>query len=401
MPPLTHASLRAAVDAVVRRADTKGDIDAGLFTLKIAKQQIAKSLGVGAETLNDKPWKQTVKDLVFEAIESIDTLKSSPTKRTASPVTTDVAVLSHLMSDEERERRREEKRGRGTGRGKGAETKREVQSSDESERPSAPARRRKKLKLDPDSDSDADAGSSAAQALSRFKSKKTFRGPKVDPDDKEEGDGMNEVDDVPRGKGKTRDGRDGKRKEGNKPVNGQKTVPKDAKPSASTGSLAPVIDDERVKELKSIVIACGVRKQWKKEFQGLDTAEAQIAHLRRLLVDLGMRGQPTRGKARVIKEKREMAAELGDVLEFEAKRGLGITRRSGASTTDRPASRSPSPPARAPKARASRTEERAGSRSEEDGSGSGTQDEETEDTGNATRRQKRKMVALSEDSDTE
>lgn len=40
-------------------------------------------------------------------------------------------------------------------------------------------------------------------------------------------------------------------------------------------------------------------------------AEAQIAHLRRLLSDLGMRGQPTKGKAKVIKEKREMAAELG------------------------------------------------------------------------------------------
>ncbi|KAJ9108243.1 hypothetical protein QFC19_002491 [Naganishia cerealis] len=80
-----------------------------------------------------------------------------------------------------------------------------------------------------------------------------------------------------------------------------------------------------------------------------DKPREQIAHLKDLLSALGMKGRPTKAKAKAIKEKREMAAELGtlgrvldvgsplarglmkrDVLEFEAKRGLGITsRRTG------------------------------------------------------------------------
>lgn len=87
MPDLTPTTLRATVRSVVRKADARGDIDAGLFTLKTAKQQIgaslrllrggtqgganegsAKALGVEIEVLNAKEWKQTVKDLVFDAI---------------------------------------------------------------------------------------------------------------------------------------------------------------------------------------------------------------------------------------------------------------------------------------------------------------------------------------------
>lgn len=49
-----------------------------------------------------------------------------------------------------------------------------------------------------------------------------------------------------------------------------------------------------------------------------------------------------------------MLVFTGDVLEFEAKRGLGITRRGRPAASDR-ASRSPSPPARTSKARSART----------------------------------------------
>lgn len=36
----------------------------------------------------------------------------------------------------------------------------------------------------------------------------------------------------------------------------------------------------------------------------------QIRHLQRLLTELGMKGSPTIGKAKALKEKRELAAEL-------------------------------------------------------------------------------------------
>lgn len=48
----------------------------------------------------------------------------------------------------------------------------------------------------------------------------------------------------------------------------------------------------------------------------------QIRHLQSLLAELGMKGNPTLGKAKAIKERRELATELDDVKDFEAVRGL-------------------------------------------------------------------------------
>lgn len=43
--------------------------------------------------------------------------------------------------------------------------------------------------------------------------------------------------------------------------------------------------------------------------------KAQIQHLQRILSELGMRGNPTMGKARSLKEARELAAELSECDE--------------------------------------------------------------------------------------
>ena len=63
---------------------------------------------------------------------------------------------------------------------------------------------------------------------------------------------------------------------------------------------------------QSYVNACGVRKIWSKEFQGLDRPSQQIQRLKAILVELGMNGRPSMEKAKEIKEKRELAKELGD-----------------------------------------------------------------------------------------
>lgn len=63
--------------------------------------------------------------------------------------------------------------------------------------------------------------------------------------------------------------------------------------------------------MQSLVVACGVRKVWAKEFKGLDTPAAQIARLRALLAELGMTGRMSLEQARAIREKRELAQELG------------------------------------------------------------------------------------------
>ncbi|KAH9926994.1 uncharacterized protein B0H18DRAFT_1004882 [Fomitopsis serialis] len=76
-------------------------------------------------------------------------------------------------------------------------------------------------------------------------------------------------------------------------------------------------DEETIKRLKSLVVACGVRKQWAKEFKGMDRPSEQIRRLKQILSDLGMAGRMSLEQAKAIREKRELAQELEDVKNFE------------------------------------------------------------------------------------
>lgn len=53
-----------------------------------------------------------------------------------------------------------------------------------------------------------------------------------------------------------------------------------------------------------------MRKQWTRELDGLNV-NAQIAHIRKILSDLGMVGRPSMEQAREIRAQRELAQELG------------------------------------------------------------------------------------------
>jgi hypothetical protein len=54
---------------------------------------------------------------------------------------------------------------------------------------------------------------------------------------------------------------------------------------------------------------------WSKEFQNLDRPAQQIARLKDILAELGMgSGRMSLEKAREIKERRELAQELGECL---------------------------------------------------------------------------------------
>ncbi|EPT01092.1 hypothetical protein FOMPIDRAFT_1059975 [Fomitopsis schrenkii] len=76
-------------------------------------------------------------------------------------------------------------------------------------------------------------------------------------------------------------------------------------------------DEETIKRLKSFVVACGVRKQWAKEFKGLDRPSEQLRRLKQILSDLGMTGRMSLEQAKAIRAKRELAQELEDVQNFE------------------------------------------------------------------------------------
>lgn len=74
-------------------------------------------------------------------------------------------------------------------------------------------------------------------------------------------------------------------------------------------------EEETIKELKALVWACGVRKMWAKELNGLDL-DSQIVHIRKMLRDLGMKGRMSMEQASRIRDRREFAQELDDVQRF-------------------------------------------------------------------------------------
>jgi len=77
-------------------------------------------------------------------------------------------------------------------------------------------------------------------------------------------------------------------------------------------------EEETIKRLKSLVLACGVRKAWAKVFKDVDKPSQQIRMLKEILADLGMSGRMSLEQAKAIKEKRELAQELEDVQAFAA-----------------------------------------------------------------------------------
>jgi hypothetical protein len=61
------------------------------------------------------------------------------------------------------------------------------------------------------------------------------------------------------------------------------------------------------------VVACGVRKQWKREFQNFPTKKQQIQHLTKILEGLGMTGRMSMAKAKEIKARRDLEAEVSEL----------------------------------------------------------------------------------------
>ena len=102
-----------------------------------------------------------------------------------------------------------------------------------------------------------------------------------------------------------------------------KSKPKEADNTKSTGSS----DQERIKELKSLVFKCGVRKNWSKELPSSMSASQQISHLTNLLHSLGMKGKLSAGKAKKIKEERELKDELDFIVQTAKTLGTGHRRR--------------------------------------------------------------------------
>ncbi|KAA1098003.1 hypothetical protein PGT21_026397 [Puccinia graminis f. sp. tritici] len=119
--------------------------------------------------------------------------------------------------------------------------------------------------------------------------------------------------------------KDGSEQESKKTLDKEQKSDDDEKPTSSTPApksgkgkrreSVPVDkDEERIKKLKSFVVACGVRKQWKKEFQDLTTNKQQIQRLTKILEELGMTGRLSMVKAKEIKARRDLEAEVSELV---------------------------------------------------------------------------------------
>ncbi|KAM3413500.1 hypothetical protein BST61_g11571 [Cercospora zeina] len=96
------------------------------------------------------------------------------------------------------------------------------------------------------------------------------------------------------------------------------TKPSKSKKAANE-NLSP--DEEEIKRLQSWLVKCGIRKMWFKELAPYDTAKAKIKHLKGMLEEAGMTGRYSNEKAKEIKERRELAAELEATQEYAKKWG--------------------------------------------------------------------------------
>ncbi|KAL9943163.1 hypothetical protein D7B24_000888 [Verticillium nonalfalfae] len=100
-----------------------------------------------------------------------------------------------------------------------------------------------------------------------------------------------------------------------------------AKPRAPRKSGAAASDDPdeaEVKKLQSQLVKCGIRKIWGVELRGCGgDPKAKIKHLRGMLRHAGMDGRFSEARAREIKERRELEADLEAVKEMDAAWGVG------------------------------------------------------------------------------
>ncbi|KAF6809442.1 transcriptional regulator, partial [Colletotrichum sojae] len=118
-------------------------------------------------------------------------------------------------------------------------------------------------------------------------------------------------------------------------------APKAAKPKKAPAAPDNP-DDAEIKKLQSQLVKCGIRKIWGFELkQHGDNAKAKIKHLKGMLADVGMDGRFSEAKAREIKERRELQADLEAVQEMDANWGA-----SGRSSRSKARGQPPAKPAR-------------------------------------------------------
>jgi hypothetical protein len=117
-----------------------------------------------------------------------------------------------------------------------------------------------------------------------------------------------------------------------KPSKPTKSKPKPKPKPKQDAESTP--QESEIKSLQSWLIKCGIRKLWHRELAPYETHQEKVAHLKQMLNDVGMSGRYSVEKARQIKERRELEADLEAVQDFSQRFGL----ESGNSRTAAPQS---------------------------------------------------------------
>lgn len=122
----------------------------------------------------------------------------------------------------------------------------------------------------------------------------------------------------------------------------KKTSSAKAKPTKPAASKSKSKEDKdvdpheaEIKRLQGWLVKCGIRKLWGKELKPFDTPKAKANHLRDMLKDAGMDGRYSVEKARQIKERRELAADLEAVQEGAKRWGQSDSEDDGDSRPKR------------------------------------------------------------------
>ncbi|KAG5820313.1 hypothetical protein H9Q74_008941 [Fusarium xylarioides] len=170
-----------------------------------------------------------------------------------------------------------------------------------------------------------------------------------------------------------------KKEVGSKPAKGTKVAVKKVTTSDDPNT-------EEIKRLQGQLTKCGIRKLWHNELKKYgDDAKAKIRHLRKMLTDIGMDGRFSEAKAREIKERRELLAEVESAQEMSAL--WGVEGRGRASRS---------------KSKSAKVVESGGSDAEEnDGNENNDDEEDEEETYAARRKRARADLAFLGDDDSD
>ncbi|CVK87184.1 uncharacterized protein FMAN_05690 [Fusarium mangiferae] len=201
------------------------------------------------------------------------------------------------------------------------------------------------------------------------------KGDEIKPVVDEEDEYSDVIDEPVKPKRKRKD----KKEAGSKPAKATKVATKKAATSDDPNT-------EEIKRLQGQLTKCGVRKLWHNELKKYgDDTKAKIRHLRKMLTDIGMDGRFSEAKAREIKERRELLAEVESAQEMSAL--WGVEGRGRASRS---------------KSKSAKVVESGGSDAEEnDGDEHNDDEEDEEETYAARRKRARADLAFLGDDDSD